>query len=155
MVRVDSCPAIDPIKSDVLGHCRWRGAPVGADSFRDVESFREYHVAAACQPCQDAMYLGMSDEDPPVSHPVRHGVIVGAVLADDDLREVALLPFLFVVPSRRLVWETRYIMRAGASPHPVDPWVELDAIRTEWQDCNVRVLCVPSSANPIHSCAVA
>lgn len=139
----------DSIQSDPLGHCRWCGVQVGADSFRDIDAFREYQVAAACQPCQDAMYLGVGDEDPPVSHPVRHGVIVGAVSADDGLHEVALVPFLFIVPPRRLVWETRFIVRAGVSPHPVDPWVELDAMRTEWQDSNVRVLCVPSSANPL------
>ena len=95
------------------------------------------------------MYLGVGDEDPPVSHPVRHGVIVGAVSADEGLREVALVPFLFVVPSRRLVWETRYIVRAGISPQPVDPWLELDAMRHAWSEFNVRVLCVPSSENPL------
>ena len=138
------------LQSDLLGHCRWCGARVAADSFRDVESFREYQIGGvACQACQDAMYLGMSDEEPLVRHPVRHGVIVGAVTADDGLREVALLPFLFVVPSRCLVWETRYIVRAGISPHPVDPWVELDAMRRDWSESNVRVLCVPSSENPL------
>ena len=136
-------------QSDTLGHCRWCGARVGADSFRDVGSFREYQIAAACQACQDAMYLGVGDEDPPVSHRVQHGVIVGSVSADDGLREVALVPFLFIVPPRRLVWETRYIERAGVSPHPVDPWVELDAMRRDWSESNVRVLCVPSSANPL------
>ena len=50
------------IPSDTLGHCRWCGARVGAGSFRDLDSFREYQVAAACQSCQDAMYLGTSDE---------------------------------------------------------------------------------------------
>ena len=54
---------------DTLGHCRWCGARVGAGSFRDLDSFREYQVAAACQACQDAMYLGMSDEEPLVPAP--------------------------------------------------------------------------------------
>ena len=108
----------DP-QSDLLGHCRWCGAEVAADSFRDLDSFREYQIGASCQGCQDTMYLGVGDEDPPVSHPVRHGVIVGAVSTDDGLREVALVPFLFVLPSRRLVWETRFIVRAGISPQPV------------------------------------
>ena len=137
------------LQSDPLGHCRWCGAEVAADSFRDLESLREYQIGASCQGCQDAMYLGVGDEDPPVSHPVRHGVIVGAVSADEGLREVALVPFLFVVPSRRLVWETRYIVRAGISPQPVDPWLELDAMRHAWSEFNVRVLCVPSSENPL------
>ena len=59
------------------------------------------------------------------------------------------MPFLFVVPPARVVWEMRYIVRAGLSPHPVDPWVELDAMRCDWSKSNVRVLCVPSSANPL------
>ena len=138
------------IQSDTIGHCRWCGARVSAGSFRDLDSYREYHIAgAACQSCQDSMYLGTSDEGSLVSHPVRHGVIVGAVLADDDLREVALLPFLFVVPPARVVWEPRYLLRAGSAPHPVDPWVELRAMRDVWQDCNVRTLCIPAPTNPI------
>ena len=109
----------------------------------------EYQVAAACQACQDAMYLGMSDEEPLVRHPVRHGVIVRAVTADDCLYEVALLPFLFVVPSARIVWGPRYIVRAGSASHPIDPWVELRAMRDEWKDCNVRALCIPESTTPL------
>ena len=137
------------IESDLLGHCRWCGARVGAGAFRDLDSFREYQVAAACQACQDAMYLGMSDEEPTVRHPVRHGVIVGAVTADDCLCEVGLLPFLFVVPPARVVWQPMYLLRAGSATHPVDPWVELAAMRDEWRDCNVRALCIPSSTNPL------
>ena len=137
------------LQSDLLGHCRWCGARVGHGSFRDLDSFREYQVVAACQACQDAMYLGMSDEEPLVQHPVRHGVIVGAVTADDSLCEVGLLPFLFVVPPARLVWEPRYLLRAGSASHPVDPWVELAAMREEWKDCNVRTLCIPAPTNPL------
>ena len=137
------------IESDLLGHCRWCGARVGAGSFRDLDSYREYQVAAACQWCQDLMYLGMSDEEPTVRYPVRHGVIVGAVTADDSLCEVGLLPFLFTVPSARIVWEPRYLLRAGSATHPVDPWVELAAMRDEWQDCNVRTLCIPAPTNPL------
>ena len=109
------------IEFDTLGHCRWCGARVGAGSFRDLDSFREYQVAAACQSCQDAMYLGTSDEGSLVPHPLRHGVIVGAVTADDSLHEVALLAFLFLVPPARIVWEPRYLLRAGSATHPGRP----------------------------------
>ena len=138
------------IQSDTLGHCRWCGARVGAGSFRDLDSLREYQVSAACQPCQDTMYLGTCDEGSLLRHRVRHGVVVGAITADDSvLSEVALLPFLFVVPPARLVWDTRYILRAGSALYPVDPWVELRAMRDEWKDCNVRALCIPASTNPL------
>ena len=131
------------IQSDTIGHCRWCGARVGAGSFRDIDSYREYQVAAACQACQDEMYLGTS-EGSLLPHPVRHGVIVGAVTAGDCLHEVALLPFLFIVPSARIVWEPRYLLRAGSATHPVDPWVELAAMRDEWRDYNIRTLCIPA-----------
>ena len=36
-----------------------------------------------------------------------------------------------------------------AHPHPADPWLEFDAMRYDWSESNVRVLCVPSSANPL------
>ena len=32
------------LQSDPLGHCRWCGAEVAADSFRDLESLREYQM---------------------------------------------------------------------------------------------------------------
>ena len=137
------------IQSDTLGHCRWCGARVGAGSFRDLDSLREYQVSAACQPCQDTMYLGTCDEGSLLRHPVRHGVVVGAVTADDCVHEVGLLPFLFVVPPARIVWEPRYIVRAGSASYPVDPWVELRAMRDEWKDCNVRALCIPASTDPL------
>ena len=138
-----------PIQSDTLGHCRWCGARVGAGSFRDLDSLREYRIAAACQSCQDTMYLGTSDEGSLLPHPVRHGVVVGAVTAHDCLHEVALLPFLFVVLPARIVWEPRYLLRAGSASHPVDPWVELAAMRDEWRECNVRALCIPSATNAL------
>ena len=59
------------------------------------------------------------------------------------------MPFLFVVPPARVVWQPMYLLRAGSATHPVDPWVELAAMRDVWRDCNVRALCIPSSTNPL------
>ena len=139
--------------ADTLGYCRWCGARVGTDTLRDLKSLKEFHIGAACQCCQDQMFLGVGDEGPPVSHRIRHGVVVGAVCPDAPTapHEVALVPFLFVVALRRFVWETRHIVRAGFGPEPGDPWVELEPMREAWADLNVRVLCVPSCANPLLS----
>ena len=94
------------------------------------------------------MYLGGSDEDPPASYPIRLGVAVGAATDERDLSEVALLPFVFVVANRRLVWEPRFIVRAGFSLPPVDPWVEIAPMHRGWKEHAVRVLCVPTLCDP-------
>ena len=135
-------------RSDPLGHCGWCGVEVRTDSFRDLTSLREYRLADSCQACQDLVYLGMDDSDPSVWHPLRNGVVVAPIVDDGVLREVALLPFLFVVPPRRLVWEPRHTVRAGPDLLPVDPWVELEAMYDAWDGYNVRVLCVRSPADP-------
>ena len=134
--------------SDTLGYCRRCGVEVHTDSFRDLQSLHEYRIAASCQRCQDLFYLGTCDSDPPASHPLRNGVVVAPLAPDGVLREIALLPFLFVVPPRRLVWEPRYIVRAGPELLPVDPWVELESLHRDWDGYNVRVLCVRSVADP-------
>ena len=136
------------MQSNPLGFCRWCGIQVCADSFRDLESEREYRVGASCQRCQDAMYLGGSDEDLSESYPIRLGVAVGAATGERDLSEVALLPFVFVVANRRLVWEPRFIVRAGFSVPPVDPWVEVSPMHNGWKEHAVRVLCVPTLYDP-------
>ena len=130
------------------GFCRWCGVPVYPDSFRNIEPESEYRLGASCQRCQDVMYLGGSDEDPPASHPLRLGVAVGAASAERDLSEVALLPFVFVVATRRLVWEPRLIVRAGFSLPPVDPWVEISPMHNGWKEHTARVLCVPTLYDP-------
>ena len=133
--------------SDCLGYCRSCGVNVRTDSFRDIESLREYPIGGTCQRCQDAVFLGVAG-DPPVLHPVRHGVLIAPASGEDVPSEVALLPFLFVVPTRRLVWEPRHIVRAGYELLAVDPWQELEPMHDDWDGYNVRVLCVRSAADP-------
>ena len=138
----------DLMQPHPLGFCRWCGIPVYPDSFRDVESEREYRHGASCQICQDARYVAGSDEDLSESYPLRLGVAVGAATGEGDLSEVALLPFIFVVATRRLVWEPRFIVRAGFSLPPVDPWVEIAPMHHGWKEHAVRVLCVPTLYDP-------
>ena len=139
----------DPLRSELLGYCRYCGSRVSTHSYRDLQSLREGKIAFSCQGCLDMLSLAEDEGNPSVSHRIRHGVVVGAVTEDECLHEVALLPFVFVVPPRRLVWEPRFILRAGVAAHPVDPWVELDGMRVSWADHNAGVLCVPSFAHSL------
>ena len=134
-----------------LGDCRWCARPVRVDSFRDALSQREFTITAACQRCQDAMFLGGSDCDPPISGSVRHGVVVGAVLEGASAREVAVLPFQFVVRRGRIEWEPRHIVRVGAGFDPVDPWVELGAMRVAWTGRYLRILNLALISDPLLS----
>ena len=136
---------IDPTQPDFAGYCRWCGIPVTTSSFRDIQSLQAYYDGASCQKCQDAES---------VSHSVHHGMIVSAICEDDCVLEAALLPFLFVVlPIRssigRVMWEPRFIMRAGPSFDLANPWSELEAMGDAWLDHFVRVLCVPSFTDPL------
>ena len=141
--------SVDPTRSSFLGHCRWCGAEVNTDSFRDLQGLRAYYEEASCQRCRDVQSLGADEGDPSVSYPVRHGVVVSAICEDDCVLELAFLPFLFVVPSGRIVWEPRHIVRAGQVIDPVNPWVDLDAMAEAWREHYVRVLCVPWFTDPL------
>ena len=101
------------------------------------------------------MYLGTWDDEDPLRLDTRSatGSIVGAVSPRMTVcARSLLLPFLFVVPSRRAsCGRPRYIVRAGISPQPVDPWLELrcDSPCLEASSTSV-LLCVPSRrTNPL------
>ena len=64
-----------------LGVCCCCGDAVRSDAFRDATSEREYAISALCQICQDAMFLGGNDADPPVSEPVRAGAVLAAAFS--------------------------------------------------------------------------
>ena len=127
-----------------------------SDSFRDALSLREYTITAACQHCQDALFLEASERDPPIPGSMRHATIVGAVLDGAVLdgasaREVAFLPFEFVVRRARIEWEPRHIVRAGGALEPVDPWGELGAMRDAWVTHYLRILNLASFSDPLLS----
>ena len=105
------------------------GASVLGGSFRDRSSYEEFDISGLCQACQDGAFLGVTDDDPPVTYALRRG----AVAACTDLRagpELAVLPFVFTAPSRPPVWEARYathVVPAGGPP--LDPYTELEPMR--------------------------
>ena len=126
-----SCPEI--------GRCVC-GAIVHDDSFRDRESYLEFHHHSRfCQECQDKVFLAGSGWDEPRRFPLRSGALVAATLQGGALAELAVLPFQFVVPRAQIVWEPRFLTRAGPALAPLDFWDELDPMREALDDHQVRV----------------
>ncbi len=108
------------------GGCSVCAAPVVPDGFRDRLSYRDFHITGLCQACQDEQHFRPSVADGRVRYPVRRGVLAAPVVRDGEVVELALLPFLCVVPEARVEWEARWLLRAGALLAPLDPWHELE-----------------------------
>ena len=109
-----------------MGRCPC-GVRLTPQAFRDRLSYREAHITGLCQTCQDWVYLAY-DEDGGRRHPIVDGALV-AVRALSSLVELVVLPFRLVVPGpglARLVWEARFITRAGPSLEPFDLATELE-----------------------------
>lgn len=110
-----------------IGRCVCGSAPLSAEHFRDRESYLDAHVTSLCQKCQDRIYLGVDQEEGRVL-PIHDGALV-STRALSSLVELVVLPFRLVVPvpgQARLVWEARFLTRAGPSLENADPMVELD-----------------------------
>ena len=124
------------------------GAAVYADSFRDRDSYREFHLSGFCQACQDTVFLAMSDMEP-LKYALRRGA-VAACTERDGVRELAFLPFVFTAPRGPLEWEVRYATRvvpAGAAS--VDPCTEFQAMRPALRLHQIRLICADSPADPL------
>ena len=133
-----------------LGFCRWCGCEVHAHSFDSPASVREYAISSLCQRCQNDVYLGGSDLDPPISGPVRSGAVLAVVVEGDaGAREAAVLPFQFTARLGRLQWEPRHVVWAGDAPPLVDHRVALGAIRGAWDGRYERVLSLGSFDDPL------
>ena len=132
-----------------LGYCRRCGRRMRTDAFRSGASQREYIIGAVCQYCQDRMLRSGCDLDRADSGPVLHGTIVGVVSRGAQPREAALLSFQFDPWTGGFEWGSHHIVHAGDVPEPIDPFVELGAMRTMWSGHSVRVLTLESFADPL------
>ena len=105
--------------------CSLCDTPVAPDGFRDRDAYRDFHVTGLCQACQDAQYFRPSVADGRIRYPIRRGVLAAPAVRGGAVVELALLPFLCIVPESRVEWEARWLLRAGARCAPLDPWHEL------------------------------
>ena len=142
-------PDPSPPAGPRLGFCRWCGCAVHSHSFDSSASVREYAISSLCQRCQNDVYLGGSDLDPPISGPVRSGAVLAVVVEGGGAREAALLPFEFTARLGRIQWEPRHVVWAGDAPPLADHRVALRAIRGAWDGRYERVLSLSSFDDPL------
>ena len=124
-----------------IGRCLC-GARVFADSFRDRESYLEFHRTARglCQACQDSIFLGENPDEPAAPFPIVDGALAAVRTSRAGAAEACLLPFrLVAAPQALIAWEARFIVRAGPALEPLDPWRELEPMRELLDDHHVRV----------------
>ena len=121
------------------GGCSLCAAPVVPDGFRDRAAYRDFHITGLCQACQDELYFRPSVADARMRYPVRRGVLAAPAVRDGAVVELALLPFLCVVPEARVAWEARWLLRAGARLAPLDPWHELEPAEPVLRSHQVRL----------------
>ena len=121
------------------GGCSLCAAPVVPDGFRDRAAYRDFHITGLCQACQDELYFRPSVADARMRYPVRRGVLAAPAVRDGAVVELALLPFLCVVPEARVAWEARWMLRAGARLAPLDPWHELEPAEPVLRSHQVRL----------------
>ena len=132
-----------------IGRCPC-GAAIHDDSFRDRESYREfYRQSGLCQECQDRVFLADTGWEEPRWFPLRSGALVAATAHSGVLAELAVLPFLFIVPRAQIVWEARHLIRAGSGLAPLDPWDELDPMEEVLEGHQVRIGELDSFEHPL------
>ena len=124
------------------------GQVVHTHDFRNRMSFDEFRLSGLCQSCQDAFFLGTSDEDPDASFPIRHGAVGACVIRRTELLEVCFVPFVFVSCDPCPIWEVRHIVRTGPGLAPLDPWRELAPMQTELAEHQIRILELGSFDSP-------
>ena len=124
-----------------IGRCLC-GVQVFEGSFRDRESYCEFHRTGRClcQACQDDIYLAGSTHEPGGDLPIVDGALVAVRDVSGTVDEICLFPFRLVAPPpARIAWEARFIVRAGPGLEPLDPWEELEPMRERLTGHQVRV----------------
>ena len=133
-------PTSNPPGRDRAGGLRCTcGAVVSADSFRDRLSYREHARTGWCQACQDDFYFRPSADDARVRYPIRRGVLAAPAVHDGAVVELALLPFICIVPEARVEWEARFLLRAGANRAPLELACELGPLQPALATHQVRL----------------
>ena len=129
------------------GRCALCAAAVFPDGFRDRTSYREFHTTGLCQDCQDGVHFRPS-ADARLRYPIRRGVLAAPAVRDGAVAELAVLPFVCIVPEARIEWEARWLLRAGAGLVPLDPWDELLPAEHALREHQVRLAEVDDAGGP-------
>ena len=123
-----------------IGNCGLCGCALSPESFRDRESYLEFHATSLCQACQDNTFLGADTDEPENHFRILDGAIVSVRASGARVYEIGLLPFRLVEPPRsEVVWEARFLVRAGALLDPLDPWHELEPMHELLEGHQVRL----------------
>ena len=139
MKRCDTSMSNPPGRDRAGGLRCTCGAVVSADSFRDRISYREHARSGWCQACQDDFYFRPSADDARVRYPIRRGVLAAPAVHDGSVVELALLPFICIVPEARVEWEARFLLRAGAERAPLELACELGPMQPALATHQVRL----------------
>ena len=121
-----------------VGRCDC-GAVVLPTSFRDRVSWREFHRTRLCQSCQDDLFFRASRPDARWRYPIRRAVLAAPLERDGAILELALLPFICIVPEARVEWEARFLLRAGPRRGALVLFDELFALSPALQTHQVRL----------------
>ena len=122
-----------------LSQCRWCEAPTGTEHFRDAAAVARFQTSGLCQACQDQTYFAADRGDPTRCHRLRRGVVAAARAANDALEEVVFLPFVCVVPERRVAWDLNRLVRAGSVLEPPCRNADLMPMASKWGQHVVRL----------------
>ena len=145
-------PTMDSIPSNraQIGTCGLCGSELFPESFRDRESYLEFHATALCQTCQDNTFLGADPDEPGNRFRILDGAIVSVPASGARVSEICLLPFRLVEPPRsEIVWEPRFLVRAGALLDRLDASHELEPMHELLEDHQVRLGEHPSFEAPM------
>ena len=104
-----------PSTGTVLGPGEAFLARPDAFPFRDEGSIAEWMISGLDQREQDQVYLPLS-QGGGTRYPIRFGALAAHALEGSALKEITLIPFLFVAPTRTVAWEARCILRIGPTP---------------------------------------
>lgn len=131
--------AIVPVPASDPPLCCWCGVPVGPMDLRDAAAAADFRLTGLCQLCQDQTYFARSTADPGLRHVLRRGAVVAARWRALTPCEVAILPFVFIVPEPRIAWDPRLAVRAGPALPADDVSDAFFPMSHAWSKHRVRV----------------
>ena len=137
-----------PIVGEPLGHCALCHRLVDHDSLRDSAAHQEWTLSGLCQCCQDPVFLVPPAGAGPgeVRPPIRFGTVV-AIRYFAREPHLALIPFLFVLPTGSIAWDLRHTLWIASEGFPSPPPLDLDPIARLLPGSRIRITQVSSPSD--------